>query len=120
MKPERLRAVVLHEWRGLPYVSFPRDSSRPIGDTLAKVMAGLGLKDRLKEHEVLTAWRDIVGDFIAGHSNPQSLKDGVLYVRVLQSTVHYELDRVWKPQILDKLKKRFGGRTVREIKFRLG
>ena len=120
MKPDRVRGLVLHEWRGLPYASFPRDTSKPIGETLAKVMAGLGLKDRLKEHEVLQAWRDIVGDFIAGHSNPQRLQDGVLYVRVLQSTVHYELDRVWKPQILDKLKKRFGAKTVREIKFRLG
>ena len=120
MKPEQLRAVALHEWRGLPYSAPVRHTAKPIADTLTKVMLGLGLKDRLNEHEVLKAWRDIVGDFIAGHSSPQRLKDGVLYVRVLQPTVHYELDRVWKPQILAKLKKRFGGRTVRELKFRVG
>jgi predicted nucleic acid-binding Zn ribbon protein len=120
VKSERLRAIALREWRGLPYTSFPRDTSKPVGETLVKVMAALGLKDRLKEHEVLHAWRDIVGEFIAGHSHPHRLENGVLYVRVLQSTVHYELDRVWKPQILEKLKKRFGGRTVREIKFRVG
>jgi len=34
--------------------------------------------------------------------------------------VHYELDRVWKPQILARLKQRFGNATIREIKFRIG
>ena len=53
-------------------------------------------------------------------SSPQRLKDGVLYVHVLQPTVHFELERMWKKEILDKLKKRFGGRVVREIRFRLG
>jgi hypothetical protein len=32
----------------------------------------------------------------------------------------YELDRVWKPELLAKLKRRFGGRTIRELKFRIG
>ena len=47
-------------------------------------------------------------------------KDGVLTVRVLQPTVHFELDRFWKPKILAKLKERFGSRTVRDVKFRIG
>ena len=43
-----------------------------------------------------------------------------LTVRVLQPTVHFELDRFWKPKILAKLKERFGSRTVRDVKFRIG
>jgi hypothetical protein len=46
--------------------------------------------------------------------------DGVLYVRVLQPALHYELDQISKPIILRKLKQRFGSRTIREIKFRVG
>lgn len=87
---------------------------------MAKVMTDLGLKDRLREEEVLKAWRDIVGDFLAAQSSPQRLKDAILYVRVLQPTVHFELDRIWKPQILEKLRERFGRRSVRDIKFRIG
>ncbi len=120
MTPEKLRAIALREWRGLPEFPFVRDTAKPVADTLAKVMSGLGLKDRLREEEVLQAWAEMVGDFIATHSAPQRLKDGVLSVRVLQPTVHFELDRVWKPQILAKFKKRFGARTVREIRFRIG
>jgi predicted nucleic acid-binding Zn ribbon protein len=108
------------EWRGLPQMPFVRDTAIPIAEALTKVMTGLGLKDRLREEEVLRTWKEIVGDFIAAHSLPQRLQDGVLYVRVLQPTVHYELDRIWKPQILAKLRDRFGARTVRDIKFRVG
>ena len=62
----------------------------------------------------------MVGDFIAAHSCPTNLRDGVLYVRVLQPALHYELDQISKPIILRKLKQCFGSRTIREIKFRLG
>lgn len=83
-------------------------------------MKALGLQERLREAEVLDAWQQIVGEFIAAHSAPHRLRDGVLYVQVLQPTVHYELDRVWKPQILKKLKTRFGARVIREVRFRIG
>lgn len=120
MKPAQLRARALAEWRGLPVEYVREDRTATVGDAVRKVMQSLGLGDRLKSGEVLAAWKEIVGDFFARHSSPQQLKDGVLYVSVLQPTVHFELDRVWKRDILAKLKTRFGARTVREIKFRLG
>jgi predicted nucleic acid-binding Zn ribbon protein len=83
-------------------------------------MKDLGLKDRLSESQITRAWRDIVGDFIAGHSAPSRLHDGVLIVAVLQPTVQFELERVWKIEILKKLKTRFGARTIRDIRFRIG
>jgi Dna[CI] antecedent, DciA len=48
------------------------------------------------------------------------LREGVLYVRVLQPSLHYELERIAKTQILRKLKQRFGGKTIRDVRFRLG
>jgi len=83
-------------------------------------MQKLGLKERLRESEVINAWSSIVGEFIAVHSTPVALRDGVLYVRVLQPSLHYELERVAKTQVLRKLKLRFGGKTIRDLRFRLG
>ena len=120
MTGEQIRARVLAEWRGLPETPFTRDTSRPIGDLMTKLMGTLGLRERLREEEVARAWRDIVGEFVANHSTPQKLDKGVLTVRVLQPTVHYELDRVFKPQLLAKLKARFGATVIRELKFRIG
>lgn len=120
MKPAQLRARVLAEWRGLPQAPERADRAAQVADAVGKVMASLGLKDRLKADQVMNAWQEVVGDFVAKHSAPQQLKDGVLTVRVLQPTVHFELDRVWKPKILAKLKQRFGHRVVRDVKFRIG
>lgn len=119
MTPSLRRAVVA-DWRGLPS-KLPRpDRAQLVADLLPKVMQKLGLKERLQESEVLSAWKALVGDFIAAHSCPISLRDGILYVHVLQPALHYELERITKPQILRKLKQRFGGRVIRDLRFRLG
>jgi hypothetical protein len=34
--------------------------------------------------------------------------------------LHYELEQVSKIDILRKLKQRFGGKTIRDIRFRVG
>jgi predicted nucleic acid-binding Zn ribbon protein len=120
MKPARLRTIALAEWRGYHEPPAQRDRTASVGDAVTKLMQTLGLKERLQEEEVLRAWRELVGDFVARHSSPDRLKDGVLFVRVLQPTVHYELDRVWKRDILAKFKARFGAKTVREVRFRIG
>jgi len=116
----KLRARVLYEWRGLPQPIPRPDRLITVADGVSRLMKSLGLQDRLRQEEVLSAWREIVGDFIAGHSQPTRLQAGVLIVQVLQPTMHYELDRVWKPTILEKLRARFGPRSVREIRFRIG
>ncbi len=104
MTAAQIRATVIAEWRGLPERPFPRDTARAVGEVVVKLMVNLGLAERLREEEVTRAWRELVGDFVADHSAPQRLQNGVLTVRVLQPTVHYELDRVFKPQLLAKLK----------------
>ena len=118
MNPQ-LRSKVIADWRGLPERPFPQENWKPIGGILEKVIAQLGLEKRVREEEILRAWEDIVGPFIAQHSCPQRLADGILYIRVLQPTMLYELDRTLRADILAKLKQRFG-RAVRDVKFRVG
>ena len=115
-----LRARVIAEWRGLPEPYVRPDRTTTVAEGISRVMKSLGLSARIREEEVLTAWRGIVGDFLANHSEPHQLKNGILFVRVLQPTMHYELDRVWKPKILEKMRERFGAKTVKEIRFRIG
>src|SRR5205814_7458183 len=108
-----LRAHVLAEWRGLPEKRILQNRWAEPAELLPKLMQRLGLKERLHETEVLEAWSKIVGDFIAAHSAPVALREGVLYVRVLQPALHYELEQIAKIDILRKLKQRFGGSTIR-------
>jgi predicted nucleic acid-binding Zn ribbon protein len=114
-----IRQQAIRELRG--YSEPPaQDRCRPVSESVPEVLKRLGLGDRLEEAQVLSAWRELVGDFLATHSCPERLRDGVLYVRVLQPSIHYELDRSWKPRILENLRKRFGARRIREIRLRIG
>jgi predicted nucleic acid-binding Zn ribbon protein len=115
-----LRAKIVAEWRGLPEKYLRPDRWQAPVDVLPKLMQRLGLKERLHEAEVQEAWSKIVGDFIAAHSAPVALREGILYVRVLQPALHYELEQVSKIDILRKLKQRFGGKVIRDVRFRVG
>jgi len=116
----KLRERIVSEWRGLQQTAPRPDRARPVSELLEKVMRSLGLNERLSEAQIFEAWQAIVGDFIASHAAPSRLSKGILYVQVLQPTVHYELDRVWKPEIIKKLKNRFGAKVIRDVKFRVG
>jgi predicted nucleic acid-binding Zn ribbon protein len=115
-----LRATVIAEWRGLPERKTRPDRFQGTAELLPKIMQRLGLRERLHETEVIDAWSRIVGEFIAAHSVPVALREGILYVRVLQPALHYELEQVSKTDVLRKLKQRFGGKTIRDIRFRVG
>jgi predicted nucleic acid-binding Zn ribbon protein len=115
-----LRATAIAEWRGLPDKKLRSDHWEVPAELLPKLLQRLGLKERLQESEVIEAWANIVGEFIAAHSAPVALREGVLYVRVLQPSLHYELGQISKNEILRKLKRRFGRKTIRDIRFRLG
>jgi len=115
-----LRAAVIAEWRGLPDRKPRTDRWQSPGELVPKLMQSLGLRERLHETEVIDAWGKIVGEFIAAHSAPVALRGGVLYVRVLQPALHYELEQISKSEILRKLKQRFGGKTIRDVRFRVG
>ncbi len=114
------RATVIAEWRGLPEKRTRPDRWQAPGDLLPKLMQQLGLSERLHETEVIEAWAHIVGDFIAAHSAPVRLRAGVLFVRVLQPALHYQFETISKADILRKLKQRFGGKIIRDMRFRIG
>lgn len=114
-----LSGRVLAEWRGYREPRGVMDRVQPVSSLIGKTMQALGLGDRVREGEILGAWKEVVGDFIASHSLPDRLRDGVLYVRVLQPTIRFELERL-RPQMVAKLKEKFGARSVREVRLMLG
>ncbi len=111
---------MLAEWRGLPDRKPRPDRCYSAAELVPGVMQQLGLAERLREAEIVQAWGKIVGEFIAAHSAPVALQGGLLVVRVLQPSLHYELETISKADVLRKLKQRFGGKTIRDIRFRVG
>ncbi len=114
-----LRQKVFREWRGYFEPRKLRET-RQAGEVAEQLLEKFGLEERIAEQDITAAWRSVVGDFLADHSQPVRLRRGVLQVRVLQPSVHYELDRKWKPVVLQKLQDRFGHDKIREVRFGLG
>jgi predicted nucleic acid-binding Zn ribbon protein len=117
MRAEEIRKQVLEDWRGLPEEAARPERCVLPAEALKRLLRRLGLTERISEQEIQAAWREIVGDFLAEHSLPISMRDGILVVQVIQPAVRYELDRAWKRSILRKLQARFE-KTVREVRFR--
>lgn len=115
-----LHRRILEDWRGLPEPVERPDRTVRVGDAVATAMKALGLGDRLNEAQIASAWKEIVGEFLAAQSMPSRLQRGVLIVSVLQPTVHFELERNWRRPIVEKLKARFGAKLIRDVKFRIG
>ncbi len=116
-----LRAKVLHEWQ--PYTDLEAWSPRAgisIPNLIPGVMKRLGLEERLRQSQVFHHWQSIVGDSIAIHAQPVSLRKGRLIITVDHPIWLQELSRSHKPLILEKVQQTIGKKTVREIVFRIG
>ncbi len=108
---------VLAEWRRYHEPPSPDRRLSSIGAALRGLLPKLGLGEALDEAAVRKAWAGIVGPFIAAQAFPDRIRGGVLYVRVQQSSVRFELERVWKAEIGRKLAAEFGAAKIREVKF---
>jgi predicted nucleic acid-binding Zn ribbon protein len=109
--------TVMAEWRRY---REPRDTAQRaagLADALRGLLPKLGLGQSLDEHAIRKSWSGLVGPFIAGQSEPDRIRAGVLYVRVHQSSVRFELEQVWKAEIETKLAAEFGADKIRSVKF---
>jgi hypothetical protein len=113
-----LRRKVLAEWRGYREPAAQKPAVQ-VSEAVGPTLRSLGLKDLMNEADVISAWQEIVGNFIASNSAPVRLVGGNLTVRVLQPSLRFELERQWRGVILEKLRARFGGKIVRQITFRV-
>jgi hypothetical protein len=118
-RASRIRRAVLREWRGCDEVGDPRDRVNCAADLVDTVLRSLGIRDGLHEDEVRAAWKELAGDFIARHSEPLSVKQGHLVLRVTQPTMRFHLEQM-KPMLLGRIRKQLGKGRVHSVRFTLG
>ncbi|MEZ5302278.1 MAG: DUF721 domain-containing protein [Verrucomicrobiales bacterium] len=113
------RNQAVRDWRGgIPEADSIRDRIDPLSALLQRELKFLGLEKRFAEEEIAAEWGALVSAFIAQHSRPDSLKNGVLYVQVLQPALRDTLERDMKKTLLKRFQDRFGADKVRDIRFR--
>src|SRR4051812_15455722 len=106
-RQQRLRHRTIAEWRGGEDGPLINNAAITLQSVITQVLKECKLDDRMKLDDVAAAWRGLVGDFIAQNTSPDSLKRGVLAVRVLQPAIHHTL-AMQKVPLLQKLRAHFG------------
>lgn len=94
-----------------------RDGRDPtlLGDTLARLAAERGWSTELSVGGVVGRWREVVGDQVADHCEPETFEDGLLIVRT-DSTAWAANLRLLVPQLLQRLEHEVGPDVVREVR----
>jgi predicted nucleic acid-binding Zn ribbon protein len=121
-KPTRRESIhdeLTGEWLGC---AKPIDAGRNISaaaDWVEEILRNQFFADSLDEEEVKKAWKEIAGDFIGAHTEPVSAKDGHLILRVTQPAMRFHLEQM-KPDLLRRIRERFGEGKIRSVRFALG
>lgn len=118
-KAGRIRARILTEWRGGIDPPHPaRNIHRP-EEYLDQLLETIGLADGVDEERLKTAWGRVAGEFIAKHTVPESIRHGVLVLRVLQPAMKFHLQQM-SGKLLENLHRELGKNTVKKIVFKIG
>ncbi len=86
-----------------------------LGRSLFGVLKSLGIETKVKEHEVIGRWPEIVGDQIAKISTADHVINGVLFVKVKNSVWRNELIML-KKELFQKIDKDVGRGIIKDIR----
>lgn len=92
---------------------------QPIGDVLFAVLKRKGMASKIEENILFKLWPKAVGPQIASKTKPDSLKNGILFVKTVSSVWVQQLHFV-KQDILAKFNQLSGKQTIKEIRFLVG
>jgi hypothetical protein len=90
-----------------------------IRSILEKTVKTLEIDVPLKTYSILGAWKEIVGESVAGHSQPHSIRNRILLIDVTHPTWMLQLQFL-KPTLLEKVNTFLGESLIQDIRFKLG
>ena len=95
-------------------------TTRRMSDLLPSVLAGIEKQHQLRPDLILAYWPEVIGKQLAPMTQAISFIDGVLLVRVKNSTLHSLLSQQDKMRVLNSLRKKFPNTYINNIIFRIG
>jgi predicted nucleic acid-binding Zn ribbon protein len=90
-----------------------------IDKVLRKALRRMDLKDKLEGYRIWSLWSDLVGEQIARRTQPDRLRNRILFIRVSNSTWMQQLQTM-KPMLLERIRKAIKSGAVNDIRFSLG
>lgn len=98
----------------------PHLTTHAINDVLPHVLEKISENFKGRPDLILAAWPEIIGPKLAPMTQALSLENGVLIVKVKNSTLHSLLTQNEKNKLLTLLRKKFPKVEIKTILFRIG
>jgi len=92
---------------------------QPIRSVLENTFKSLEIDVPLKTYSILGAWNEIVGESVAAHSQPRTIRNRILFIDVAHPTWMQQLQFL-KPTLLEKINTFLGESLIQDIRFKLG
>ena len=118
-RPGRIREEILREWRGCNEAPNLNARVHVAEKFISAILRSAAAEEGLHEDQVRATWKELAGDFIARHSEPVSVKNGHLVLRVTQPTMRFHLEQM-KPMLLKRIRDQLGENRIQSVKFTLG
>lgn len=90
-----------------------------LGEVLGNFLRRSGLNPKIQEQKILHSWDKAVGDAIAERTQPVSVKNRVLQVKVTNSVWMQEL-QFMKNLIIQRLQEGIGENLLKDLRFFIG
>ena len=90
-----------------------------IQSILEKTFKTLEIDVPIKTYSIVGAWNQIVGEPVAGHSQPRSIRNQILFIDVAHPTWMQQLQFL-KPTLLNQVNAFLGEPLIQDIRFKLG
>jgi hypothetical protein len=114
-----LRRQVKREWRGFDDALDLNAGIHLPSEFIAEIIRSAGLAEGMEEEKLRSLWADLAGPYVAKASQPQSLKRGVLTIRVTQPAMRFHLEQM-RGSLLTKIQQAAGNDKIQSIRFSVG
>lgn len=91
-----------------------------VGEVLTTVLAKIGDSFQDRPDILLASWPEIIGPKLAPMTQAVSFINGVLVVKVRNSTLHSLLNQYEKGKVLASLRQKFPRANITNVIFRIG
>jgi len=102
------------------YYDGVKPTGKQIRHLLPEVLAEIGEGFAQRPDLVLAAWPEIIGEKLAPMTKAVSFQEGLLTVKVKNSTLLSLLSQHERPKLLKSLQQKFPSITIKGIVFRIG
>lgn len=115
----KARARILIEWLGGLNPPNPARNIHQPSEFVDGLLKSIGVADGVDEQHLKEVWGNVAGQFVAQHTVPESIRGGVLVLRVLQPTMKFHLQQM-SGKLLENLHRELGKDTVKKVVFKIG